>query len=515
MKTPQYVTIKNAGLVMDRPPEEVPATVWTSGDGVMFIDGSTSRVPGYARFSDPLIGGLGQLQFAMEVSYLGVVYWLYCDATHIYVTVNGTSYNITPAGGLSAAAAGEWSGCVLNGVPVLSNPHITPVYWSFNTAASCVALPGWPSGARCKCMRAFKYNLFALGITDGGITQDSTGWWSKSAEPGSIPTEWTPSADNDAGDFTCGDTPGAILDACILRDSLVIYKNGSCYVGNYIAGDLVYSFRLLFESVGIMAMHCVVEYNGQHWVLTEDDVVQHDGQSFTSVVQDKVKRTLIASIEPSALNLCRVIFKHSDSQVWVCIPTTGHTLLNRAYLINALTGDIGVMSLPDCSFIARGLVHGDPSETWSGDSGTWDSDVSTWDQQPFVPSEDSLLLLAPGVPAMFNWAVADTADGNPVTAYVERQAFQVDDSSMRYMAVRIVARIDGLVGETLTVSLGGHDAFGQSIAWQELDTWVIGQTQWLDCQVDSRFFAVRFQGTTTRKWRLHSFRVKLVQKGEF
>lgn len=511
MKSHDYQKFRHWGVIADLPPEEAAQERWTSASNITFKEQATERAKGYAAWADPILGS-GPL-FALSVIAETETYWIYCTADHAYVTDGSTHHDITPAGGLQTVVAGEWTGCILNGIPVLSNGKDKPFYWNLAPASPCLYLPGWPTGSSCKSIRAFKYHLFALNVTDGGNDQPDTLWWSSSAAPGAIPQAWLPAPDNDAGDMTLADSPGAIVDGLSLRDTFIVYKQFSCYVLSYVAGQYVYTQRKLFLTTGLQTRNCVAELNGEHWVFTGNDVIRHDGQSFRSVVQDKVKRLMVESIDPSKVMMCCVSSRIRDQQLWVAIPTQGQTWLNKAYVINTTTEDVGEIELPGVSFVARGIVTAATGNSWDADSQAWDLDTTFWDQQSYSPTEDSILLCDHDDNKLWNHGFEDTAAGQPIHAYVERQSLPVQNAMLRALVTRVVPRLDGAQGETINVRVGGQAYFGQPIAWSDPMPFVIGQDVGVDVQVEGRLISVRFEGTTDRVWRLHSYRLVVVDLG--
>jgi hypothetical protein len=367
-------------------------------------------------------------------------------------------------------------------------------------------------------IRAFKYHLFALNITDNGAAKPDTLWWSEGSQPGAIPQEWQPTPSNDAGDMVLADTPGVIVDGLALRDTFIVYKDFSSYALSYVAGQYVYIQRKLFLTTGLQARNCVMELSGEHWVFTGTDVIRHDGQNFTSVVQDKVRQALVNSIEPTKTAMCCVTSRHRNQQLWVAIPTTGNQHLNRAYVINVLTNDCGIRELPQIDFLARGLVNlNEGSTSWDSDITpvAWDADIGMWDQQNYSPTEDSILMCAATANKLWSTDTTDAADGQPVPAFIERQSLPINENILRALVTRVVPRLDGEPGEEINIRVGGQAYFGQSIAWSQPVKFVIGQDVGADFQVEGRLISVRFDASTLRQWILHSYKMEVVDLGLF
>ncbi|WP_299084466.1 hypothetical protein [uncultured Paraglaciecola sp.] len=513
MKTPSLQLHKHYGVVKDIEPGEVGPGQWTDVRNFQFQEGYTRRVGGYDVFADPI--SVAPL-FCFQTSDQTTNYWIYCGQNTVYVT-NGTShFDITPALGLSIAPAGNWTAASLNGIPVLCNGINRPFYWDLDTSNACQLLPGWPADATCGSIQAYKFHLFAFDITQASVRFQDTVWWSEAAEPGTLPQEWVPASDNDAGDLILSDTPGAIVDALPLRDTLMVYKDSSTYALQYVGGQFVYTQRKVFLNQGIYARNCVEEIEGEHWVFTGTDVIRHNGQQSISVVQDKVKNTLLDSIDVTYKDYCCAVSIHSQSQFWICVPTQGSTSLDLAYVINTKTNEVGMRTLGSVLYVGRGQVEQELFPTqWSTDSQSWDQDITSWNQQAYKPSPDSLLMCAF---TSSHLLVADSSDQNnnsDVYAYVERESLPITESNNNTLVTRVLPDIRGESGDNVFISVGSQSFFGESIAWEPAVTYTIGTDNYIDVQTEGRLFSIRFEATTSRRWSVYGYRLQTVDTGLF
>jgi hypothetical protein len=511
MKNTSFKRFKHTGIITDLPPEEVPVGAWTGGLNVQFQDTATRRVGGYAKFGGtPLAAPI----FCISVLKSGLVYWIYCSVDGIFITDGQTHTDITPTAGLGTVTAGQWTGCVLNGIPVLNNAFDAPVYYDFST--ECQTLPGWPATARCKAIRAFKYHLFALNITDNSVNFPDSLWWSSAAAPGAIPATWIPAVDNDAGDMVLADTPGVIVDGLSMRDSFIVYKDFSTYTLSFVAGQYVYTVRKNFLTTGLQSNNCIVEVNGNHWVFTGTDVIRHDGQSFESVVQNKIKEQLTALVDPAHLDQCCIVAKASTNQVWICIPEANQNHLSKAYVINTLTLECGIRALPLVSFVGRGIVQPvNQIISWDSDTETWVEDATMWNQAPYSPQFDSFLMADSNSMALWSCDTSDSNDGQPVYAAVERLSLPINDTDtiLRKMVTRVLPRIEGEPGDIINIRVGSQAFFSQAIAWGQPQPFVIGQTVGINCQLEGRLISINFSGSTMRIWKIHSYMLEFTDQG--
>src|SRR5690606_17349427 len=153
-------------------------------------------------------------------------------------------------------------------------------------------LPDWPEGTTCKSIVAFRQFLNALDIDGPGGHFEKQVKWSNAAEPGAVPDSWTPAADNLAGDAILSDTPGPVLCAVPLRGSLLVYKRSGTYAMDFVADlDQVFVVRTLFSSSGALTRHAVADLNGQHFVVTDGDIILTNGtnrsEEHTSELQSR------------------------------------------------------------------------------------------------------------------------------------------------------------------------------------------------------------------------------------
>lgn len=513
MRTPQLTLYKHFGVVKDVEPTEVNPGQWTDVRNFQFQDGASRRVGGYEGYGGtPTVAPL----FCFHTTDQSTNYWIYCGTNTVYVTNGTTHYDITPALGLNVAPAGNWTACSLNGIPVLCNGINRPFYWDLNTSNACLYLPGWPSNATCGSVQAYKFHLFAFDITQASVRYPDTVWWSGGAEPGALPQDWVPASDNDAGDVQLADTPGAILDAKPLRDTLMVYKENSTYALQYVGGQFVYTQRKVFLNHGVFARNCIEEINGEHWVFTGTDVIRHNGQTSVSVVQDKVKNTLIDSIDVTYKDYCCTAQIHSQSQFWICVPAQGNDSLTDAYVINTKTNEVGTRILPKILYVGRGLVDQDLFATqWSTDSQAWELDLTSWNQQSFNPTADSLLMCDFADTELWSVDTSDQNDGAAMYAYVERTSLPITAGDTNTLVTRIVPDIRGATGDEVFIQVGSQKFFGEDISWQPNVRFTIGTDNYIDVQTEGRLFSIRFQATTDRRWSMYGYRLQTVDTGLF
>ena len=172
---------------------------------------------------------------------------------------------------------------------------------SIGRGSNLANLTDWTATETCQFITAFQYHLFALDISGPGGTFPSLLRWSDAAAPGTIPASWTPSASTEAGDVELSDSPGRLLCAYPLRDSLIIYKRSAMYQAKYVGGDNVFNFRKVQAASGALTRRSVCDVNGQHVVVTDGDIIQTDGSNRRSLGEARVKDWLFNQLDQSSV----------------------------------------------------------------------------------------------------------------------------------------------------------------------------------------------------------------------
>ncbi|MGI9308553.1 MAG: hypothetical protein ACR2P6_04775, partial [Gammaproteobacteria bacterium] len=300
----EIATIKPRGFNKDLPAVETGPGVYNGADNVIFNDGIATNPPGWL----PMAGTLeGKPLYILAVSTSSVYYWLYAgnnagETAGFLAVTDGTSHwDITPVGGLSVTAAGDWTGGVLNGIPVLNNGTDDPMYWGLDTAVAALVLPDWPANTKCKALRPFKYHLLAMNVTQSGTEYQDWILHSDAADPGDIPQSWTAGPTTQAGSFSISTVSGGIIDGAELRDVFVVYKQGSNAIVQYTGSSFFFSTRRVFVSTGILTTDCAQEYQGRHYAIADSDIVRHNGQQVESLVDGSLRNWIFdqLSSDPS------------------------------------------------------------------------------------------------------------------------------------------------------------------------------------------------------------------------
>ncbi len=506
----------------------MPEQNLTQGENVVFRVGMPERAPSKRDAYGTLSGeafGLLNVQFGAQN------FWVYQGAQNSYVVEGDTHTDITLAAGLQQAANNYQISLVsLNGIPCLNNTVNAPMYWGGDVTTKFLALPGWPDGERAKVLVAFRFHLFAMNI-EGATTLPSKVMWSDAAAPGNVPTTWVAAASNEAGSAQLSDTPGEIITAAPLRNELFIYKNGSTHAAVYVGpgqgpndADNIFSFRTVFAEMGALTRHSVVDINGRHFVVTDGDVVIHDGVAFQSIVKNRRKRHLFGSLDQTNYQKLFVVFYRAKDEVWICYPESGQQLCTRAMIYDIGNDSWGDRELlPGVNMGAVGIVSDNVStNVWDNIPDIWDTYNRIWDEQTYSLATRALVFsTAPytdpqtfSTPTPRLWEI-DSGDQSLRTALV-RNGLDLGEPERFKMVKRVHVRVDASAEIELQVRVGGSVTADGEIQWAVMQPFKTRNgAGFVNCIVVGKFFHYEIIGQTEINWRLSALDLEYELRGYF
>ena len=361
------------GVNNDLSQHELPINVWTDAQNIRFLDGYVNQVLGYGEvYGTPSITP----HHVLPVIIAGARYWIYASLAKIYCTtitagaaVHTNLTRQTAGNDVDyTATANSWTSAVLGGVPILNPGNATdvPQFWDLNTANNFAALTNWPASTYCKSMRAYKNSLVALNITKSSTNYPYMIKWSHPAVPGAVPSSWDETDPAlDAGEFDLAEGYDHIIDGLTLGDSLIVYKEASVWRIDYTGGQSIYSTRKVLGTSGAMNRNCIVEIDGFHVVLTNNDIVIHDGTQAVSVLDKTTRRWLFQNIDVDEFSRCFVFKNPFFNEVSICYPSIGADYCDSAIVYNYVDKTISKRAMPNVHHANYGQVENSLVGTWA------------------------------------------------------------------------------------------------------------------------------------------------------
>jgi len=435
------------------------------------------------------------------------------DNTNLVVTVafsnnaNDTSPELVQ-GDYSAAAASGWNGGVLGGVAILNNGVDIPQMMGTSDSAKMEALSNWLGNTTCAVMRPFKRFLVALDTTESGTRYPFRVRWSHPAEGGTVPTSWDAAdATKDTGYVDLSQSSGAVIDCLPLGDINVVYKEDSIWSMAFEGGQSIFGFRQLFSDAGIVGRHCVKDFDNKHFVVSEDDVYIHDGQTKQSIVDSQIRDELFNSIHPDYKTRTFVAADREKNEMWVCfVSNTNSTdaFADTAYVWNWRNNSWSKRDLPNVSFIGWGVVDAVSTTDWT-ESGDWDTDNDSWDS----PLKPSLILADAGTTKLFILGT-NQHSGTDYRAWVQKDSMQLGYPGTKAIT-KIVPRVAGTGAVDFYV--GNEMNPHEGITWKGPYSFTPGTHSEIPVRTTGNYIGIRAESTDDKTWALANMEIHWMPAG--
>lgn len=510
----------SVGVNKDLSSKLLKPEAWTNAVNVRFLDQMAFQFLGHGE----VFQGAEVVPFhVLPVTIGDARYWIYCGLNKVYAVSGATGSTVhtnitrqTASVDVNYdASPNSWTSTIIGGIPVL-NPGNTvdpPQRWDLNVANRLTALDNWPASTFCKSMRTFKNQLVALNVTESGTNYPYMVWWSHPADPGGVPGSWAINDPTiDAGRFDLAEGYDAIVDGLQLRDSLIIYKEASVYRLDYVGGTFINQASKVLGTSGAMNRNCIVEMDGWHMLLTNQDVVTHDGQTASSALDKQTRRDLFRSIDTQNYFRSFVVKNPFLNEVLICYPQAGSIYPDMALVWNYNDRTSSFREIPNLNHANFGPVEVGSSQPWDGDNSPWSSDSTFWNAPEYTP-DAARVLMASSDQKLFLMDSSTTFDGALPQAVLERRGLSWWPLERRSMVRKVRPHIQGQDGATVLVSVGyANDPYSDPI-YSSPVPYVIGSGNDVDVTVDGRYIAVKFETGTAYEWRLDSFDIDVVPSG--
>jgi len=535
--------VRPKGINKDLSPYELPQDVWSDGDNVTFRRYRANKAEGYddifaATYTDkPTF-----LQYFTDGQSNK---FLMMDFGNAY-TIQGATETLVGSS-FKASREASWTGCNLNGVTVVNNRNDHPQVLNPDTFAEMVDLPNWDSplpedvrealdpetaaeldiwgeASRCEVIRPYKNFLIALDCYDqNGVRYPEMIRWSNGAAAGDVPDSWNPQDAGDrAGLYSLSDTPGRCLDGLTLGDYFIVYKSDSVWTMQFIGGELTMSFRKLFGTEGgALSKECIVDFEGQHFVLTPDGAYVHNGASRQEIMEKWVKDELFENVSPTYKLQTKVVADHPNKEIWIYYTSKDATTewADRALIWNWDTQLWSTRDLTGISYIAQGRIDPDAPNypSWDETVGSWDDQTDFWDNgvKPLNAVPFKLLLGDYVNNKLYVNEVGVQTLGVDVVGFVERIGLDFDDDRVMKYVSRIVPHVRNQteVSAPVTIKIYAEEVITESPTEEATIVFTPGVDHDIDCHVVGRWIGVRFEGTEL--WELTGFTIEWEPAGQF
>ncbi len=520
--------LASVGQINDIAPYMLPPEAWTLAENIRFAKGGAEVMAGWAQvFGTPGVAP----HFALPVKSPSQTFWLYTSLTKGYVYNGSTHTDITRSvgGDYTTNATEEWNGVVFGGIPILNNGHDVPQYWSaYLITTHLAALPNWPSTLGASVIRNFGSYLVAFNITDAGTNYPHLVQWSNPASPGTVPTSWAysnPTTEGGRKDLPDVNS-GIILEALQLQSTMFIYKERSIWKMTYIGGQFIFQFDTFLADVGILAPRCVCSdgTGARHVVVTQDDIIVHNGNAPQSILTDKQRVTLFNSINRDAVSTCFMFLNKVKDEVWFCYPESNQLQPTRAMVWNYRKSAISFVSGITFRNAVVGDIEGMTGELWSDGTDTWVDETGPWSRI----FRQQVVLSSPVNTKFYQLDSGTTRDGVSFAVTLQREDLGVigkkrtgepiNDFKQMKMVDAVWPKIEGAA---IRLRVGFREVVKGVLTWQDYTTFNPATDTWVNTIVNEslpgcgKAVSIEFSTLASAYWRVDGYSMNVEVIGPY
>lgn len=526
MPTLEFNDLAKIGVVKDTPGYMLPPEALTVALNVRGVDGGMERMKGWEQvFGTPTVAP----HYALSLSTSAQTFWIYTSLTKAYSIDGNTHTNITRQTAAvdvnyTTGVTANWGSTIIGGIPVLNNATDVPQFWSPPAAATKMRdLTNWPATLRAKQVKAFGPHLIALNTTKAGTNYPHMVKWSAAVtDPGTVPTSWDETlSTTDAGEYELPDVnSGVLLDGLPLQSKFFLYKEGSVWAMRYIGGRFVFSFETFLETVGILAPRCAtITGDGlRHVVATQDDIIVHNGNTTTSILDKRLKRAIFNSLDTTNYTNSFMFTNAPFKEVWFCYPPSGASEATQAVVWNYK--DNTLVEVDGITFrnVGMGVIEAAADELWSAGTDVWDTDTGPWAET----LRRKVILVGTDSSKFFTLDSGKLRDGVTFNATIQREGLSIIgkkrdggplvDHQVRKMVERLWPKMQG---GPVRIRIGFQQVVDGSITWGDYVNFDPATGVTADLIGSGRSVAVEFSTIDGVDWRVDGYKMELTTDGMF
>jgi len=504
--------IRPKSINMDLPPEEVGPDAWTFGKNIIMGNDSTRAAFGAHRLTGvPRVRPYWGLNMPFASPRL-----IYGGAASLNATDGATQANITPAAGYGSVFQGDHTGGLFNGFALANTPGFQPAFWAGSLVTVAQPFPGWAVGDRARSIRPFKYFIVAAGGTFGGADYQRGIRWSVAAEPGAMPTSWTASPTNDAGDIVLAGAREALVDMAPIRDSMMIFESHATWLFNYIGGAFTFSNKKLLAVAGLISANAFASLGTDIVFCTDGDLVISDGNSVKSLLSKRMQSAVFSRLNVDARQNIWITYSSTRKQIVMGFPTGSNVYPDTALLWNYATDDMGLIDLANYSHAFNGYQLSASPLDWNSTTASWNSQVRVWDFGGYNSADSNVIAVRPDFGTFGAFEVTSAQESptdGPLEVIAQKDKILLGDNDRMKMVTRLYPKVEGPAGTELFWRMGVSRDVGEPTTWTTEKSYIIGSDFKVDVRITGRYVAVQVRSQSPRRWGMSGFDIEYQEAG--
>lgn len=414
-----------------------------------------------------------------------------------------------------------WKGFDFNGVVVFNNGVDKTQY--YGDKGKFIDLPELDDKVRFRGLASYKNYLFGLGVDSGEGFDDNELYWSHPADPGFLPISWdfaNPAMDSGKTNLP---SAGYLVDALELGSMFFIYKNDSTWLCRFIGGQFVFSFEEKWSSQGILTQGCVAEFEGKHFVVTQTDIIVHNGVSSQSVANTKVKELFFDDISREFYQRAFVVKRPDTNEMFVFYPSweSPDGTIDRALVWDWINNNWENRTIANLNHAAVGNALPEVTTAWDLAETSWEREGG-WsrvdDTKVFAPAmylgftdKDKLSVVSTDG-LMYGKAFKSVWERKDITLGPRTRDGVVIQNYQNYKTISSII-FDVETVESFQVFLGTRDYLNDEVVWEDYGTFEPNDRRTLDLIITTAFLSIRIE-TTASALKLRNLHIEFEMDGE-
>lgn len=491
--------LHKAGLYLDVGPasNDIPLQGFQACLNTRFRRGRLEVVPGWAQFGS---NGLdSRVMYADQ--------YFKQDGTDFLIAVSETSpwkYN-TSTGAWEQITAGLFTGGVDDifdsdtgfDTFVITNNKDRVQKWTgtgdfVDLAGLDDAFPGGTDVSQAKIIRFINGFAVALGTSEDGFDIPQRVRWGKQG----FLEVWKNDADGNgqAGFYDLLDSPDWILGAEVLSGSLLIMKERSFYLMQYVGLPTIWYFRKVISGVGLVGPKAYVTLGDEIAFLGQDNFYVFGGYNIQVIGDNKIKTEFFNDLNPQFADRIQAFIVEEEDEIWWVYPSTESTgELDKAAVYNLNTH---TWSIRDAASVFWFYYLQFSGLTWNTmPDVSWDETVGNWNDRRLL-SEFPLNLFGTDDGTVMQFGGVYSQNGAAYTKSAETKLYDMNRPDIKKRLERVEVAVDRALTGTLNVYVGHCNAPGDAITYSgPFPLNMASGSGFFPCDITDIFFDLKFETT--------------------
>ena len=507
-------TIKKTGngVNKDLLASELLPGQWSDCRNVRFRNEFAETFKGIqSAYTTPLVIPYWMQTYSRDISR----FLVYAGTQRAFADDGGTQTEITRIAGVYTGARDDrWTGGVLNGVLLMNNPVNGLFYWNGDVATKMLAVPGYANTALVA--RPFKNFVIFLNSTVAGVKKPHNVAWSASAVPGAIPTQFTATATNDAGEVDLAETAGSMVDCLPLGNVNIIYKQDARYAQTFVGGNDVFQFHRLPGDDGLLARGCVVQTPKGHVFLSNGDVKIHAGGEAVSIADGRIRKWMFNLMDAALAPRAFLTLNPQKTEVWVVFPSVGNSDCDNIAAWNWDSDAWGIRAVSGITCGTSGLISvALTNGSYNSRTDTYAAAVDVYNSNQNTPNE-ARLILGTNAPKLGLAEAGSNDFGVPFTWMLERVGLELDDPDSIKVLSASRPHFNALPGTVVSVYHGASMSPDAAPTYSAPATYVTGSNNWANTFAKGgRYLSYKLTSSDPQPLSLRSFDIDFTKQGRF